>query len=62
VIETENYAFDQKEILETQENMDALMQRAQKDHLKYVKIPEKYSADLLERARASCKQDQAAGD
>jgi len=24
-------------------------------HVKFVKIPEKYSPDLLEKARASCK-------
>lgn len=54
LIETQNYTFAQKEVLETQENMDALMQQAQKDHLKFVKIPEKYSPDLLGKARASC--------
>jgi hypothetical protein len=62
VIETHNYSLDQDVFLETQENMDALMQRAQKDHVKYVKIPEKYSSELLEKARASCKQDQATGN
>ena len=55
VVETQNYTFAQKETLETQENMDNLMQVAQKDHIKFVKIPEKYSPDLLEQARASCK-------
>jgi hypothetical protein len=59
VIETENYTIDQKEILETQENMDALMQRSQKDRVKFVKIPEKHAPELLEKARAACKQDQA---
>jgi hypothetical protein len=58
VVEALNYTPDQKEYLETQENMDALMQRAQQDHIKYVKIPEKYSPELLEKARAACKQDQ----
>ena len=58
VVETQDYTMDQKEILETQEGMDDLMRRAQKDHLKYVKIPEKYTPDLLEKARAFCKQDQ----
>ncbi len=57
LVETQNYTFPQKEILETQENMDDLMQTAQKDHVKFVKIPEKYSPELLEKARASCKQD-----
>jgi len=55
LVETQNYTFDQKEVLETQENMDSLMQRAQKDRVKFVKIPEKYSPDLLEKARAACK-------
>lgn len=57
VIEAENYTFDQKEVLETQENMDNLLQLARKDHVKFVKIPEKYSPELLEKARASCKAD-----
>ena len=57
LIETQNYTFSQKEVLETQENMNNLMQIAQKDHIKFVKIPEKYSPELLEKARASCKAD-----
>jgi hypothetical protein len=57
LIETQNYTFDQKEVLETQENMNDMMQRAQKDRVKFVKIPEKYSPELLEKARASCKGD-----
>jgi hypothetical protein len=55
VIEAQNYTLDQKEYLETQEVMNDLMLRAQKDHIKFVKIPEKYSPDLLESARAMCK-------
>jgi Spy/CpxP family protein refolding chaperone len=58
VLETQDYTLDQKEILETQENMNDLMRRAQKDHVKFVKIPEKYSPNLLEKARTSCKSDQ----
>jgi hypothetical protein len=57
LIETQGYSFDQKEVLETQENMDNLMRLAQKDHVKFVKIPEKHSPELLEKARASCKPD-----
>ncbi len=57
LVEAENYTFNQREVLETQENMDNLMQIAQKDHVKFVKIPEKYSPELLEKARASCKSD-----
>ena len=56
LLETQNYAFDQKMIPETQENMDNLMRLAQKDQIKFVKIPEKYSPELLEKARSFCKQ------
>ncbi len=55
VIETQNYTFDQKVTPETQENMDTLTRLAQKDHIKFVKIPEKYSPELLDKARTSCK-------
>jgi hypothetical protein len=58
VIETQNYTLDPKEYLETQEVMDDLMRRAQKDHLKYVKIQEKYSPELLEKARAMCRPSE----
>ena len=57
LVETQNYTFDQNEVLETQENMDNLMRIAQKDHIKFVKISEKYSPELLEKARAACKAD-----
>jgi hypothetical protein len=55
LIEAQNDDFTQKVVLETQENMDNLMQMAQKDHIKFVKIPEKYSPELLEKARVACK-------
>jgi hypothetical protein len=55
-LEAQNYTFDQKEVLETQENMNTLMQRAQKDHIKFIKIPEKHSPELLEKARSLCNQ------
>jgi hypothetical protein len=55
VIEAQNYTLDQKDYLETQDVMNDLMRRAQKDRIKFVKIPEKYSPDLLEKARAMCK-------
>jgi hypothetical protein len=57
LVEAQNYTFSQKEVLETQENMDNLMQMAQKDHIKFVKIPEKYSPELLEKARATCSPE-----
>jgi len=58
VIETQNYTLNKKEFLETQDELDHLMRRAQNDHIKFVKIPEKYSPELLEKARAMCKADQ----
>ena len=50
--------MEEKELLETQEKMDGLMRKAMKRHVKFVKIPEKYSSELLEKARAFCKRDQ----
>jgi hypothetical protein len=58
VVETQNYTMDEREFIETQESMDGLMQRARKDRVKFVKIPEKYPPELLEKARAACKLDQ----
>ncbi len=55
LVEAENYTFSENEVLETQEKMDSLLQLAQRDHIKFVKIPEKYSPELLEKARAACK-------
>lgn len=55
VIESKNYTLDKKEYLETQDEMNDLMRRAQNDHIKFVKIQEKYSPELLEKARAMCK-------
>lgn len=57
VIETQNYTPEEKVYLETQENMDALMQRAQKDKVKFIKIPEKYTPQQLEKARALCSSN-----
>jgi hypothetical protein len=56
VIETQNYNLEQKKWLETQENMNELMRLAVKDRLKFVKIPEKYPDDLLDKARQMCKE------
>ena len=58
VVEAQNYTMNPTELLETQENMDALMRLAQKDRIKFIKIPEKFTPDLLDKARAMCKQDQ----
>ena len=57
VIEAQNYPLDKTEYLETQDVMNDLMIRAQKDNVKFVKIPEKYPPELLLKARAMCKPD-----
>ncbi len=57
LLEAQNYTFQDKEVLETQENMNNLMQMAKKDHVKFVKIQEKYSPELLEKARSLCTPD-----
>ncbi len=54
LVENQHYTFDQKEVLETQENLDGLLATAQKDRVKFVKIQEKYSPELLTKARALC--------
>jgi hypothetical protein len=55
VLETQNYDLAQKKWV-GQEGADELMRIAVKDRIKYVKIPEKYTADQLEKARAACKE------
>jgi hypothetical protein len=57
VVETQDYNINPQEYLETQENMNDLMRLAQKDHVKFVKIPEKYSPAQLDKAREFCKED-----
>jgi hypothetical protein len=58
VIETKNYTLDQTEYIENQKNLDSLMQRAEKDHIKFVKIPENYTDDQLDSARDLCNSDK----
>ena len=54
VLESKNYTLPKKEYVETQEVMDDLMRIAQKDMVKFVKIPEKYTPDQLDKARTLC--------
>jgi hypothetical protein len=56
-VETQNYTMPEKVYLETQDTMDDLMRLSQKDKIKYIKIPEKYAQDQLDKARAMCAQD-----
>ena len=58
VIETQNYDLPQKKWV-GQEDADQLMRLALKDRIKYVKIPEKYTPNQLDKARAACKESAA---
>jgi hypothetical protein len=55
VIETQNYDLPQKKWV-GQDGADQLLHLAVKDRIKYVKIPEKYTPNQLEKARAACKE------
>jgi len=55
VIEMQNYDLPQKKWV-GQEGADQLTHLAVKDKIKYVKIPEKYTPNQLEKARAACKE------
>ena len=59
VLETQNYDLAQKKWV-GQEGADELVHIAVKDRIKYVKIPEKYTPNQLEKARAACKESAAA--
>jgi hypothetical protein len=55
LIEAHGSNFDLKEVPETKEGLDGLTQLAKKNQIKLVKIPEKHSPGLLDKARAACK-------
>lgn len=56
VIETaDGTAFDPPTLTEDQVTMNALQTRALHERLRFVKIPEHYSPDLLQAARDLCK-------
>jgi hypothetical protein len=59
VLETQNYDLAQKKWV-GQEGADELVHIAVKDRIKYVKIPEKYTPNQLEKARAACKESAVA--
>jgi hypothetical protein len=41
--------------------MNELQRRAMKDSIRFVKVPDKYTADELEAARALCRKENATG-
>lgn len=54
VVDAMKATLPQKKYSETKENLDALQALSMENHLKYVKIPKKYSAEQLEKAKALC--------
>ena len=56
VIETQNDDLSPKKWMEDQESMDQLVRISVKDKIKFVKIPEKYTNNQLEKARLACKE------
>jgi hypothetical protein len=56
VVESQNYELSQTTWIEDQEGLDQLLRIATKDKIKFVKIPEEYTDDQLEKARVACKE------
>jgi hypothetical protein len=54
VLDTVKANLPRKKYSETKEDLDALQELSMKDHLKYVKIPKKYTPEQLEKAHAMC--------
>ncbi|MGB6134493.1 MAG: hypothetical protein WCC14_17590 [Acidobacteriaceae bacterium] len=60
VVEQQNAKLPHKKYSETADDLDALQKLSVANHLKFVKIPKKYTPDQLQQAGAMCK-DGAAG-
>ena len=60
VLETQNYEIQQKKWIEDADGSGDLVNLAIKDKVKFVKIPEKYTPEQLEKARAACKESAPA--
>ena len=60
VLETQNYEIQQKKWIEDVDHSGELVNLAIKDKIKFVKIPEKYTPEQLEKARAACKESTPA--
>jgi hypothetical protein len=54
VVEAIKATLPKKKYSETKEDLDALGQAGMQDHLKFVKIPKKYTPDQMEKAKALC--------
>ena len=59
VVDQQNARLPHKKYSETQADLDTLQKLSEQDHLKYVKIPKKYTPAQLQAAQAMCKADAA---
>ena len=54
VVEAIKASLPKKKYSETKEDLDALQELSMQDHLKFVKIPKKYTPEQMEKAKALC--------
>jgi hypothetical protein len=54
VVDSINAKLPHKKYSETRDDLDALLKQSMADHLKYVKIPKKYSPEELDKAKGMC--------
>jgi hypothetical protein len=54
VVDSIQATLPKKKYSETKEDLDALEQAGKQNHLKFVKIPKKYTPEQLEKAKAMC--------
>jgi len=54
VVDAIKATLPKKKYSETKDDLDALQQVGMQNHLKFVKIPKKYTPDQLEKAKAMC--------
>jgi hypothetical protein len=54
VLETQHATLPKKKYGETKEDLDALQALSMQDHLKFVRIPKKYTPEQMEKARGMC--------
>lgn len=59
VVEQQNVKLPHKKYSETADDLDALQKLSVADHVKYVKIPKKYTPDQLKQAEAMCRDGMA---
>jgi hypothetical protein len=55
VIEAQHATLPKKKYGETKEDLDALQAMSMQGHLKFVRIPKKYTPEQMEKARAMCR-------